>query len=194
MLKVLRNGQRTKEAMALVQLRKVWHPDEVAIIVAAADALLAERDQFTRDEGKLLDAADKLRVVEFRATPHVVTPFDAKVAELDEPLAAAVAALRAAEDRVAEVVELQRKAAADTAALAQQRRYGSSNSTATEMDQALMRRGDIEDALLQQRAEAEADLQAADSRWLRLNSKRLALQLAGDRWRSEREYAATCVK
>jgi hypothetical protein len=172
----------------------VYHPDEVGLIVTAADGLLKERTTYARDEWQLLDIADKLRVVEFRATPHVVTPFDAKVAELDEPLAEAVAALKAAGDRVAEVVELQRKAAADTAALAQQRRYGSSNSTAVEMDQALMRRGDIEDALLQQRAEAEADLQAADSRWLRLNSKRLALQLAGDRWRSEREYAASCVR
>jgi predicted nucleic acid-binding Zn-ribbon protein len=194
MLQGFKNGKRLKAAIALVQRRKVWHPDEVSAIVDAADALLAERDTYARDEWQLLDIADKLRVIEFSAMPRIESPFDAKVAELAAPLEEAAKALQAAQDRVDELVEAQRKASAETAAMAQRRRYGDSSASPTEVDQALLRRDDIEHGLLQARSEAEADLQIADARWLRLNSRRLALQLAGDRWRAELEYSNNSVK
>jgi hypothetical protein len=194
MLKALKNGRRLEAAIALVQRRKVFHPDEVDTIVGAADALLAERDSYSRPESQLLDIADKLRVIEFSAMPRIESPFDKKVEELAAPLQEAALALQAAQDRVDELVEAQRKASAETAAMAQRRRYGDSSASPTEVDRALMARDDIEHFLLQERSEAEADLQMADAKWLRLNSRRLALQLAGDRWRAEFEYSNNSVK
>jgi hypothetical protein len=188
---MLRNGKQREAALELVGRRKAYHPAEIEMIVQAADGLLSERTTYTRAESQLLDIADRLRVVNFTAVERVTSPFDAKVEALDEPLAEAVAALAAARLRIDEVAEKQRAAAADSAALVQQRHFGSTKMTADEFDAAQQRASGIEHGLLQTRAEADADWQIADAQWLRLNSRRLALQLAGDRWRAERELLAS---